>query len=57
MVHSDGNPLRVAPMGERLKLSKQSAMNSRLPKQTFSLREKPPQVRCLSSGVTATVDE
>jgi hypothetical protein len=57
MVHSDGDPLRVAPMGERLKLSKQSVMNSRFPKQTFSLREKPPQVRCLSSGVTATVDE
>jgi hypothetical protein len=49
MVHSDGDPLRDFPMktgpkslplGERFRLSKQSTMNSRLPKANgFTKRE------------------
>jgi hypothetical protein len=54
MAHSDGDPLLVVPMkiaselpplGERLRPPKQSAMNSRFPKRTVSIREKPPHVR------------
>jgi hypothetical protein len=66
MARSDGDPLRVVPMktaheslplGERLKLMKQSAMNSWLPKKMISAREKPPHVRHSPSVVTPSVDE
>jgi hypothetical protein len=49
MAHGDGDPLWVVPMktthemlplGQRLRLSMQSAMNSRLPKRTVLPREK-----------------
>jgi hypothetical protein len=45
------------PLGERLKLLKQSAMNSRLLKRMVSLREMPPQVRRSPSVVAASGDE
>jgi hypothetical protein len=44
------------PLGERLRLSKMSAMNSRLPKRMVSPREKPPQVKCSLLVVTMSVD-
>jgi hypothetical protein len=65
MVRSDGDPLRAVPtkmvpelfpLGERLRLSKMSAMNSRLPKRMVSPREKPPQVKCSLLVVTMSVD-
>jgi hypothetical protein len=51
MVRSDGDKLQAIPtkmapeplpMGERLRLPKQLAMNSRLPKRMVSPWEKPP---------------
>jgi hypothetical protein len=61
MVHSNGDPLRPIPtkkvsesfpLGERIRLSKQSEMNSSLPKRTVSPRVKPSQVRCSPSVAT-----
>jgi hypothetical protein len=66
MDYSDGDPLRVVatkmapellPLGERLMLPKESAMNSRVPKQMVSPREKPPQVRYSPSVVMSSVDD
>jgi hypothetical protein len=66
MARSDGDllcvvPTKIAskwlPMGERLRLPKQSAMNSRLPKQTVSSRENPLHVRHSPLVETASVDE
>jgi hypothetical protein len=54
-------PMRAAseslPLGERLRLPKQSAMNSRIFKQTVSPWEKPPHVKCSPSTETASADE
>jgi hypothetical protein len=44
-------------MQERLRPLKWSAMNSRLPKRTVSLREKPPHVRPSPSAETASINE
>jgi hypothetical protein len=66
MARSDGDPLQVVllkvvpeslSLGERLRLPKQSAMDSRLPKQMVSQREKAPQVRHSLSVVAASADE
>jgi hypothetical protein len=62
----DGGPLQVDPMmaasepsllGERLRPLKQLVMNSRLPKQMVSPREKPPHDRCSPLVVMANVDD
>jgi hypothetical protein len=62
----DGDPPQVEPMKvvfesfllrERLRPPKQSAMNSRLPKQTVSLREKLWNVKCSLLVETMSVDE
>jgi hypothetical protein len=61
-----GGSLRGEPMkavlesfllGERLRLPKQSAMNSMLPKRTVSLTVKPPHVKRSLSVETASGDE
>jgi hypothetical protein len=66
MVRSDGDPLQVIPMkiasespppGERLRQPKKSAMNSRLPKQTISPREKSPYIRRSLIVETMSMDE
>jgi hypothetical protein len=66
MAHNDGDPLRVVPMkeapeslpmGERLMPPKQSVMNSRLPKRTVSLRDKPPHVKRSPSVATVSTNE
>jgi hypothetical protein len=62
----DGGPLWVEPMkvasepsplGERLRPLKQSAMNSRLPKQIVLPREKPPHDRHSPSAAMASMYE
>jgi hypothetical protein len=64
--NGDGGPLRVEPMmavsessllGERLIPLKQSMMNSRLPKQMISPREKPLYDRRSPSEVTVSADD
>jgi hypothetical protein len=54
-------PMKAAPksflMGERFKLSKQSAMNSILPKQTVLPREKSPHIRRSPLVETTSIDE
>jgi hypothetical protein len=54
-------PMKVAPesflLGERLKPSKQSVMNSWFPKQMVSLREKPLHIRCSPLVERASADE
>jgi hypothetical protein len=61
----DNGPLRVKPMKvvlesflleERLRPLKQSVMNSRLPKQMVSLREKPPHIKPSPSEDTTSTD-
>jgi hypothetical protein len=46
-----------SPMGERLKRLKQSATNSRLPKQLVLLWEKPPHNKRSPSTATASTDD
>jgi hypothetical protein len=62
----DGGPLSVVAMKaapesflleERLRLLKQSATNSWVPKRMVSLREKPPHVKHSPSMETASTDE
>jgi hypothetical protein len=67
MAHSGDNgllwvePAMVASemslLGERLWSPKQSVVNSRLPKQMVSLREKPPHDRHSSLATTVSADE
>jgi hypothetical protein len=66
MAHNDGDPLWVVPakmepgslpLGERPMPPMQSAMNSGLPKQTLSLREKLPHVKHSPSLTTVSSDE
>jgi hypothetical protein len=66
MERNDGDPLRAIlmkmthelfPLGERLRLLKQSVMKSSPPKRMVSPREKPLQVRCSPSVVMMSIDE
>jgi hypothetical protein len=62
----DGGPPRAepitiesepSPMGERLRPPKRSVMNSRLPKQIVSPREKPPHDRWSQTAASASTDD
>jgi hypothetical protein len=66
MLRSDGDPLWAIPMkmvpesvplGERLRLPEQSAINSKLLKRTVLPSEKPLHVNHSLSVVTVSVDE
>jgi hypothetical protein len=66
MARNDSNPLRAIPtktahelfpLREMLRLPKQSAMNSKLPKRKVLPREKPLQVKCSLSVVMTIIDE
>jgi hypothetical protein len=63
---SGGDPVQVVPtkmaheslpLGERLRLPKQSTNNSRPPKRMVLLREKPLHIRCAPSVAMASIDE
>jgi hypothetical protein len=66
MAHSNGDPLWVVPtkiaqeslpLGEMLKMSKQSVMSSRLQKQMVSPTKKPLHVSHSPSVATMSIDE
>jgi hypothetical protein len=55
-----GEPMKVAPesflLGQRLRLPKQSTMNSRLQNRAISPRDKPLHVKCSPSVEMVSVD-